>query len=46
MIDPAIGTLLAAAFALLFGSAALHKLLDPGSALPRCCAPTAWCRRR
>jgi hypothetical protein len=30
MIDPAIGTLLAAAFALLFGSAALHKLLGPG----------------
>jgi len=28
MIDPAVGTLLAAAFALLFASAALHKLLD------------------
>jgi len=27
-IDPAVGTLLAAAFALLFASAALHKLLD------------------
>jgi len=30
MIDPAIGTLLAGAFALLFVSAALHKLLNPG----------------
>jgi hypothetical protein len=30
MIDPAVGALLAAAFALLFASAALHKLLDPG----------------
>jgi len=29
MIDPAIGALLAGAFALLFGSAALHKLLQP-----------------
>lgn len=29
MIDPAIGTLLAGAFALLFASAALHKLRDP-----------------
>jgi hypothetical protein len=28
MIDPAIGALLAGAFALLFASAALHKLLD------------------
>ena len=28
MIDPAVGALLCAAFALLFGSAALHKLLD------------------
>jgi hypothetical protein len=31
MIDPAIGALLAGAFALLFGSAALHKLLGPGT---------------
>jgi hypothetical protein len=31
MIDPAIGALLAGAFALLFGSAALHKLLDPAA---------------
>jgi hypothetical protein len=30
MIDPAVGALLAGAFALLFASAALHKLLDPG----------------
>jgi len=29
MVDPAIGTLLAGAFALLFVSAALHKLLHP-----------------
>jgi len=29
MIDPAIGALLAGVFALLFASAALHKLLDP-----------------
>jgi len=29
MIDPAVGALLAGAFALLFASAALHKLLDP-----------------
>ena len=29
MIDPAIGALLAGAFALLFASAALHKFLDP-----------------
>jgi Methylamine utilisation protein MauE len=29
MIDPALGALLAGAFALLFASAALHKLLDP-----------------
>ena len=28
MIDPAVGALLAGAFALLFASAALHKLLD------------------
>jgi len=28
MIDPAIGTLLVAAFALLFASAAIHKLFD------------------
>jgi len=28
MIDPAVGSLLAGAFALLFASAALHKLLD------------------
>jgi hypothetical protein len=28
MIDPAVGALLAGAFALLFGSAALHKLSD------------------
>jgi hypothetical protein len=30
MIDPAVGALLAGAFALLFASAALHKLLNPG----------------
>ena len=30
MIDPAVAALLAGAFALLFASAALHKLLDPG----------------
>ena len=30
MIDPAVGALLAGAFALLFASAALHKLLDAG----------------
>jgi Methylamine utilisation protein MauE len=30
MIDPAVGALLAGAFALLFASAALHKLLDLG----------------
>jgi hypothetical protein len=30
MIDPAIGALLAGAFALLFASAAFHKLLDLG----------------
>ena len=30
MIDPAVGALLAGAFALLFASAAFHKLLDPG----------------
>src|SRR5262249_1994785 len=30
MIDPAVGALLAGAFALLFASAALHKFLDPG----------------
>ena len=29
MIDPAVAALLAGAFALLFASAALHKLLDP-----------------
>ena len=29
MIDPAVGVLLAGAFALLFASAALHKFLDP-----------------
>ena len=29
MIDPAVSALLAGAFALLFGSAALHKWLDP-----------------
>lgn len=29
MIDPAVGALLAGAFALLFASAALHKFLDP-----------------
>src|ERR1700752_1933924 len=29
MIDPAVGALLAGAFALLFASAALHKLIDP-----------------
>lgn len=29
MLDPAIASLLAAAFALLFGAAALHKLRDP-----------------
>ena len=30
MIDPAVGALLAGAFALLFASAALHKWRDPG----------------
>jgi len=30
MIDPAVGALLAGAFALLFATAALHKLLDAG----------------
>jgi uncharacterized membrane protein len=30
MIDPAIGALLSGAFALLFASAALHKVLNPG----------------
>jgi Methylamine utilisation protein MauE len=29
MMDPAVGALLAGAFALLFASAALHKLVDP-----------------
>jgi hypothetical protein len=29
MMDPAVGALLAGTFALLFASAALHKLLDP-----------------
>src|SRR5262249_21694007 len=31
MIDPAIGALLAVAFALLFVSAAIHKLRDPAA---------------
>jgi hypothetical protein len=31
MLDPAVGALLAAAFALLFTAAALHKLLDPAA---------------
>ncbi len=51
MIDPAVGALLAGAFALLFASAALHKLLDPGrfaaafrayEAVPPALAPLSW----
>lgn len=51
MIDPAVGTLLAGAFALLFASAALHKLRSPRrfaevfrsyEVLPPAAAPLAW----
>ena len=51
MIDPAVGTLLAGAFALLFASAALHKLRDlrqfaatfhAYQVLPQLCARLAW----
>ena len=51
MIDPAVGALLAGAFALLFASAALHKLLDLGGfaaafrayeVVPSAVAQLAW----
>lgn len=46
MLDPAIGYLLAACFALLLATAALHKLRDPGrftaAVSAYCIVPQAW----